>query len=147
MHLIAENSTTCDLNWCDGYGFLLIVMTVVYVSIAIRQVKRHCGEPIDRKFCAPVGTVLVKVFSKRLTKGFVLSIMTVSIGIYLYFETAHDRTRLKAVLGLCVLILLCLITSKHPKRVNWKPVIMGLICQTVLGFATIRWDVGRRIFE
>ncbi|KAF9574290.1 hypothetical protein EC968_007059 [Mortierella alpina] len=55
--------------------------------------------------------------------------------------------RLISCLGLVVLLLLTVATSKNRKAISWKIVWTGIFMQYLLGLLIIRWSVGYDIFQ
>ncbi|KAF9963318.1 hypothetical protein BGZ70_007482 [Mortierella alpina] len=55
--------------------------------------------------------------------------------------------RLISCLGLVVLLLLTIATSKNRKAISWKIVWTGIFMQYLLGLLIIRWTVGYDIFQ
>ncbi|KAF9940123.1 hypothetical protein BGZ75_007380 [Mortierella antarctica] len=55
--------------------------------------------------------------------------------------------RLISCLGLVVLLLLTIATSKNRKAISWKIVWTGIFMQYLLGLLIIRWSVGYDIFQ
>lgn len=74
-------------------------------------------------------------------------VVAAAIAGYLIFETHEDFTRLRSLIGVVSILTILFIISAHRTKVNWRPVICGLITQLLLGLFIIRWDVGRMIFE
>ena len=45
--------------------------------------------------------------------------------------------------GILVIIAMGLLISKHPGRVKWRSVALGICLQLVLGLVMLRWPAGR----
>ncbi|XP_076242003.1 concentrative nucleoside transporter 2 isoform X2 [Calliopsis andreniformis] len=140
----------CD--WCDGYGMLILLFAFGYGGVlyyyAIRRFFRRtlssCIQPLRehiqsfqrrRRSC---GTVL---------KALLYICIFAAIIVFLVFDTASSRERLVSAIGVVVLLGFGWVFSKHPGNVKWRPVLTGLILQFLFGLLTIRWPVGRAIFE
>lgn len=76
-----------------------------------------------------------------------VGVIVAGFAVYLTFETANDRDRLRSLAGIGAIILVGSVFSKYPTKINWRPVILGVVTQILLGLFTIRWAVGRNIFE
>lgn len=46
-----------------------------------------------------------------------------------------------------MILLFGFVFSAHPTEIRARPIVCGLLAQFVLGLVTIRWEVGRQIFE
>ncbi|XP_029680665.1 solute carrier family 28 member 3 isoform X1 [Formica exsecta] len=141
----------CDLEWCDGYGFLLIFVGLIYLGLFyFLIVKRYFGKYFVQCFL-PITNSLERLQSTKYgtcigATIFYLITLTAII-IFLILDTAESRYRLISILGIIVILGLGWLFSKHPKQIKWRPVICGLILQFVLGLITLRWPVGRSIFQ
>lgn len=99
-----------------------------------------------------------------------IGIVLAGLAVYIFFETKDSPERLKPLIGIGSLLSIGFIFSKHPTKVspnefllrkerhyicmikihfqiNWRPVILGLAMQFLLGIFCIRWEVGRDIFS
>ncbi|KAL6438681.1 hypothetical protein ACFW04_004589 [Cataglyphis niger] len=141
----------CDLEWCDGYGFLLILAGLIYLGLFyFLIVKRYFGKYIVQ-CCRPVTNSLERLQSTKYGTcigGTIFYLITLTaIIIFLILDTAESRYRLISILGIIVILGLGWIFSKHPKQIKWRPVICGLILQFLLGLITLRWPIGRSVFQ
>ncbi|XP_014477508.1 PREDICTED: solute carrier family 28 member 3 [Dinoponera quadriceps] len=141
----------CDFGWCGGYGMLLIIAGIVYVGlIYFLIVKRYFGKRIAR-YCRPMTSFWVRLrdtkYGRRLGGTIFCLIVFIAIIIFLVIDTAESRERLISGFGVIVILGLGFVFSKYPRQINWRPVILGLFLQFTLGLITIRWSVGRSIFE
>ncbi|XP_018303103.1 solute carrier family 28 member 3 isoform X2 [Mycetomoellerius zeteki] len=141
----------CDFQWCEGYGLLLILTGLIYLGLFyFLIVKRYFGKYI-LQCCRPVTNSLERLqnikYGTRIRAIIVYLVILVAIITFLIIDTADSRHRLISILGVIVLLGLGWVFSKHPGQVNWKPVIWGLILQFILGLITLRWPVGRSIFQ
>uniref|UniRef100_A0A1B0GGV0 Putative concentrative na+-nucleoside cotransporter cnt1/cnt2 n=1 Tax=Lutzomyia longipalpis TaxID=7200 RepID=A0A1B0GGV0_LUTLO len=136
------------MGWCHGYGFLIILMVLIYVGLIYFQIiKRFWGRQIAKSAIEPFTKFIRKLFSSRFVRVGAVLIVLAAFVVYLVFETTDNRNRLRGLVGIAVILGFGFIFSKHPSYVNWRPVIMGTILQFLLGLFCIRWDVGRSIFD
>ncbi|XP_046673458.1 sodium/nucleoside cotransporter 1-like isoform X2 [Homalodisca vitripennis] len=137
---LKENVNT---DWCHGYGFSfiifgLLVWTVLYYNIFAPFIIPY----FTRTFHC---TTLLKIWRKsRVIAACGVVILLVA---FLIWDTSSNRRRLISVGGLIVFICCGFIFSKHPTRVKWKTVYMGLLIQFIIGLLAIRWKVGRQVFK
>ncbi|XP_018398803.1 PREDICTED: solute carrier family 28 member 3 [Cyphomyrmex costatus] len=141
----------CDFQWCDGYGLLLILTGLIYLGLFyFLIVKRYLSKYI-LQCCRPATNTLERLQNTKYgTRGgriVIYLIILIAIITFLIIDTADSRHRLISILGVVVLLGLGWVFSKHPGQVNWKPVIWGLILQFIFGLITLRWPVGRSIFQ
>ncbi|XP_029168974.1 solute carrier family 28 member 3-like isoform X1 [Nylanderia fulva] len=140
----------CDLQWCDGYGLLLVLTGLIYLGLFyFLIIKRYFGKYIIQ-CCLPVTNSLERLRNTKYGPymgGSFCLIILIAIIIFLILDTTESRYRLISILGIIIILGLGWLFSKHPKQVNWRPVIWGLILQFILGLITIRWPVGRNIFH
>ncbi|XP_048511454.1 sodium/nucleoside cotransporter 2 isoform X2 [Athalia rosae] len=138
-------------QWCNGYGMLVILLAIIYGSLFYYHIaKRFFGKTIAGCF-RPVLKCCKNVNENKYVRRFgsaIFYLIVFAAGIvFLIFDTIDSRDRLISLLGACILIALGWIFSKHPGRVNWTPVLWGLILQFAIGLFTIRWSTGREIFQ
>ncbi|KAJ8686623.1 hypothetical protein QAD02_022417 [Eretmocerus hayati] len=146
-----RHSTDNDFHWCDGYGLLILVTALAYWLILYKKLIKDCFRDVFQ-FC----TIPCIGFSRKLEKKryFCCAIQTIlciallsSFTVFLIVDTLSSRDRLMSLVGVGIIMLFGLIFSKYPTKVNWRPVIWGLILQFAFGLFTIRWSVGRAIFK
>ncbi|XP_015597750.1 solute carrier family 28 member 3 isoform X1 [Cephus cinctus] len=146
-----RNNSDCEFEWCDGYGMLLLLFAFTYFGIFYFCIfKRYVLKYVKRTL-RPFGRSLKRLRARKRTyfllrTAFYISVLAAAI-VFLILDTINDRDRLISCLGVIVLIGLGWIFSKHPTQINWQPVLWGLILQFSFGLLTIRWTVGRIIFQ
>lgn len=134
-------------NWCDGYGMLLLLLGFTYAGIIYYcVVKRYFGKCIGRS-CRPFANCTRSLQGTRCGAAVVYSLIFLAIIVFLIFDTIDSPERLKSGVGVVILLALGWLFSKYPASINWRPVLCGLILQFVFGLITIRWAVGRAIFQ
>lgn len=74
-------------------------------------------------------------------------IIFIALGVFLYFETSEDPSRLSSLTGPLAFVLIGYAVSTDRKSIKWRPIITGIVAQFLLGVICIRWDVGRSIFQ
>ncbi|XP_044004713.1 solute carrier family 28 member 3 isoform X1 [Aphidius gifuensis] len=146
-----NNNNNGNLDWCDGYGMLVVLVAIVYIGIVYYKIfKKYFASIIIRIF-EPLLNSIESLQQKRYISVVVKTVFYVSLltglVVYLYYDTIGSRERLRSGLGFLSILIFGFVFSKHPTKVNWRPVIWGLILQIGFGLLTIRWTVGRSIFE
>ncbi|XP_050072867.1 solute carrier family 28 member 3-like [Anopheles maculipalpis] len=138
--------SNCGMQWCDGYGMLVLLLGFVYAGLLyFLFLKPRLEGSLYRKL-RPVGSHFQRMFQTRTSKLSLGAVIVLGFAVFLYFDTRSDASRLMPLTGMIVLLALSVLASKHPKKINYRPVCMGLLLQAILGLVCIRWDVGRSIF-
>lgn len=137
----------CEFGWCNGYGLLVLLMFFMYVGMLISKVAHYFGPQIRKGCLNPFQAATGRFLNKRGAKPLIAGLVAAGFAVFLFFETAEERDRLRSLLGIVAVLGIAFVISKHPKKVNWRPVILGVTCQILLGLFTIRWEVGRAIFD
>lgn len=117
------------------------------MGMVLSLISTHFGPQISKGVISPLKTVTKRLLKKRGAKLIVALVVLAAFGVFLYFETTEERDRLRSLLGIVSVLTIGFLISKSPGRVNWRPVFLGVTCQILLGLFTIRWDVGRSIFD
>lgn len=73
--------------------------------------------------------------------------MFIGLGYFAYYEIKGSEERLLSLIAPLIFIILGYIFSRSRKNINWKAVIVGILCQFLLGLFCIRWIIGRKIFQ
>ncbi|XP_032670572.1 solute carrier family 28 member 3-like [Odontomachus brunneus] len=141
----------CEFGWCGGYGMLLIIVAIVCIGLFYYLiVKPYFGKSIVQ-CCRPIKSPLIRLrdtkYGSRFGGPIFCLIVFIAIVIFLIIDTADSRERLISGLGVIVILGLGWIFSKYPGQINWRPIIFGLFLQFAFGLITIRWPVGRSIFQ
>lgn len=55
----------CGIQWCDGYGMLLLLLAFVYIGLFYYLVKRLWGKKIWNTFLGPLQKLISRIFKFR----------------------------------------------------------------------------------
>lgn len=71
------------------------------------------------------------------------------LGVFIPGETPYNKRsdRAVSVFGYLVFLAGLYITSRHRKHINWKPIIVGILVQFIMGFFVLRTTLGKTIFK
>ena len=71
------------------------------------------------------------------------------LGVFIPGETLYNKRsdRAVSIFGYLVFLAGLYITSRHRKNINWKPVIVGILVQFIMGFFVLRTTLGKTIFK
>ncbi|XP_020284175.1 solute carrier family 28 member 3-like [Pseudomyrmex gracilis] len=146
-----NNNNDYNLQWCDGYGLLLLLVGIIHISLFyFLIIKRYLSKYIAQ-CCWPVTNFLMRFrsikYGTRIGAIIFYLLVLLAVIIFLIIDTAEHRYRLISILGVIVLLGVGWIFSKHPEQIKWRTVFWGLILQFLLGLIMLRWPVGRSIFE
>lgn len=141
------NNNYDNIDWCNGYGLLILLLTIVYGGIFYH----YCGKKF-LEYCSRPCFNFIRNFRKTKRSCFIAQTVVyvsifVAIIIFLIIDTIDSRERLKSAIGVVTLLSFGWIFSKHPGHIKWRPVLCGLILQFLFGLISIRWPVGRAIFQ
>ncbi|XP_053598836.1 solute carrier family 28 member 3 [Microplitis demolitor] len=147
----SRNNNNCVFEWCDGYGMFLLLVSFTYFSLCyyfiIKKYFSNSIKYIFRPFCNCLESINQKRYASCSIKVIFYLIVLASVIVFLINDTIGSRDRLISCVGLLVMLSFGLLISKHPRKINWRPVIWGLILQFGFGLLTIRWSVGRLMFQ
>ncbi|XP_054266811.1 sodium/nucleoside cotransporter 2-like [Macrosteles quadrilineatus] len=131
------------IEWCQGYGLAFIVLFIFVYGFSYYLVIQPYILP---SFSGVFHSKPVVVTWRKIRP--VLAVVLIAVfGAFLIWDTSGERRRLVSIAGLIMFILLGFIFSKHPTRVKWRTVFMGILIQFLVGLFAIRWSVGRQIFR
>ncbi|KAK5638673.1 hypothetical protein RI129_012968 [Pyrocoelia pectoralis] len=138
------SSDSLSSTTCTGYGLLMILFILIYFGVAYYLIIKPYIIPL---LSSRVSERHSKFFSNRIVTITFYVVIFGAFAIYLAFDTSDNRQRLVPLLGLFIFMVFGFLLCKHPGHIKWRPVLWGLILQFGFGLLTIRWDVGRQIFD
>ncbi|XP_052073348.1 solute carrier family 28 member 3-like isoform X2 [Mytilus californianus] len=120
-----------------------IFLLIVWIFIFTKRPKRLV---IQGK------TALIIKIRLLISKGtYVRAIITIVTLLvifgFLCYDWYQDKRKLVPFGGLLFFILIVFITSRSPSKVQWTPVIWGIILQFVLGMIILRWPTGYAVCQ
>ena len=85
----------------------------------------------------------------RTLTGAAVVIVALILGVFVPGETTYNKRsdRAVSVFGYLVFLSGLYLTSRHRKHINWKPVIIGILVQFIMGFFVLRTGLGKTIFK
>lgn len=137
-----------NIDFCNGVGFLLIVLVFVYLVVFYYRVILPC---CSRSNCASSNNSMIgrtfALLRKTVVKSALIVIALIGLITYIVLDSVEERSRLISLAGIPVIVVCCWFFSKHPDRVVWQHVVWGLGLQMLFGFVILRWPVGRGVFR
>ncbi|XP_058797297.1 solute carrier family 28 member 3-like [Phymastichus coffea] len=133
-----------EIEWCNGYGILVLIYFFTYGSILYRSVLKSL-------FLKPLYRLLHchRSWRKYSFTGEIAlcSAIVFAIVIFLIIDTSDSRSRLVGCCGVFLMLAIGCIFSNHPTEINWRTITWGLIIQFIFGLLSIRWPFGRSVFQ
>ncbi|KAJ6639062.1 Solute carrier family 28 member 3 [Pseudolycoriella hygida] len=142
-------SNGCDvefggMQWCDGYGMLILLLAIIYLSYLYYVLKRFYGKYINETYLQPLKA---KIFARKITRIVFGVVLLVAVVTFIVLDTSDARNRLQSLSGIVTFLIIGYVFSKSPTKVKLRPVALGFTFQFVLGLFCLRWSVGRSIFK
>ncbi|KAI8181578.1 Solute carrier family 28 member 3 [Colletotrichum sp. SAR 10_75] len=136
-----------DKNW--------VVPFLVWLGIMLRLVffyvpSSYVSRPIKFVWQHSAGLVHSVIPEKfRTLAGAATTIAVILVGSFVSEESADNtrENRAVSIFGLIVILFCFWATSANRKRVNWRPVIGGMLSQYIIALFVLRTGVGYDIFK
>ncbi|XP_076094815.1 solute carrier family 28 member 3-like [Mytilus galloprovincialis] len=127
---------------------LLVLTIVVLAFFVIWFIRKRFEDDLYKAFVQPVIDCFT---SKQKLQTFVkiLFMIAVIVGMITLIVTSvwNRPQNLISLAGMAVFLIILLICSAHPTKVNWRPVIGGFTLQFFFAAIILKWSVGFQIFE
>lgn len=116
-----------NIEWCDGFGFLLILtvfvdFTIVYFYLlkptVMKMLESQRGQTLQQAFWNPLQQMYNQLMSKWWSSLVINICVFLTVLIFLLIDTIDDRRRLVSFFGLCILICLAVLGSNNPSRIK-----------------------------
>ncbi|XP_022221556.2 LOW QUALITY PROTEIN: solute carrier family 28 member 3 [Drosophila obscura] len=144
----SSGNPLCGINWCSGYGMLLLVLGFIYIGMFYYYIfKPRVGLWLHREYLKPAARKWHNFSRTRAVSLACIALLLVFLAIFLYFETKDEPQKLVSLVAPCFFILCGYCFSTKRSAIKWRIVITGITCQFLLGIFCIRWEVGRNIFD
>ncbi|ELU12189.1 hypothetical protein CAPTEDRAFT_123339 [Capitella teleta] len=119
----------------------LIVLTALFVFCVVYCfIRDHFGNTIYKYCIGPVERALRKNWS--WLRWFVLPGILIAFIVYMSLSVIKEARQLQSLSGIVFFFFLEHITSKHPDKVRWRPVVWGFAMQFVMAIIVLRWKPG-----
>jgi len=150
----SDDTDITTWEWCDGIGFLIIITGIVYVNLFYFNVVKPVLAPrFDKAFSGKISQM--NEFKK--SHSMVNDLINVAIGLailagvltFLVWDalSKDEPERLVSIAGVVGILFLGFLGSAHPAHIRWRHVFWGIGIQFTLGLITLRWDLGRQVFD
>ena len=109
-----------EFQWCDGLGLVIICTGLGYLGIGYSYFVRNTLR--NSKAFLLLVSKLASCVQNKAVQILIYIMVILSVVIFLVLDTYNDRRRLISASGVIVLVLICTVASKHPKKINWRQV-------------------------
>ncbi len=77
------------------------------------------------------------------------AVLLVIAGIitFIVIDAWEEKNRMISAAGVVVMVLIGLIFSQNPGRVQWRQVLGGMAVQFLLGLLVLRWEGGKNFLN
>ncbi|XP_068127522.1 solute carrier family 28 member 3 [Hyperolius riggenbachi] len=134
----------CVLNFRRALALFVLTILVIFFVCWDLFIDRYEGKIV--KFFSPLGAFFKKHWFWM--KWVIWIGLLAGIILWLIFDTAKmGMNQLISFGGLVMYVLLMLIFSKHPTKVNWRQVFWGIGLQFLLGLLILRTKPGFDAFD
>ena len=113
-----------EFQWCDGLGLVIICTGLGYLGIGYSYFVRNTLR--NSKTFLLLVSKLASCVQNKAVQILIYIMVILSVVIFLVLDTYNDRRRLISASGVIVLVLICTVASKHPKKINWRQVCFFL---------------------
>ena len=113
-----------EFQWCDGLGLVIICTGLGYLGIGYSYFVRNTLR--NSKAFLLLVSKLASCVQNKAVQILIYIMVILSVVIFLVLDTYNDRRRLISASGVIVLVLICTVASKHPKKINWRQVYFFL---------------------
>ncbi|XP_050358847.1 solute carrier family 28 member 3-like isoform X2 [Nymphalis io] len=138
------NYSADPLELCYGFGSLIAFLSIIYFFIIyFLVVKKFFGQWFERTVWTKVDRISSHLWKIIIFRWVFCIAILAAIAFFLYWDTKDAPERLISLIGLCLLLIMGFVFSKHPGRINWRSVSIGLLIQFLFGVIFIRWNTGR----
>ena len=110
-----------EFQWCDGLGLVIICTGLGYLGIGYTYFVRNTLR--NSKAFVLLVNKLASCFQNKAVQILIYIMVILSVGIFLVLDTYNDRRRLISASGVIILVLICTLASKHPRKINWRQVL------------------------
>lgn len=77
----------------------------------------------------------------------VVLLVIAAIIAFIVIDAWDSPNRMISAAGVVVMVLIGLLFSQHPGRVQWRQVLGGMAVQFSLGLLVLRWEGGRNFLD
>jgi len=126
-----------NVEWAAA---LIVFTALAVVGLLYVFIRDHFGDEINRVLLDPLSKLIDKIWP--ILKWFFYPAVIIGMVVYLALDVIQEVKQLQSLIGFVTFVILMYVTSKHPDKVIWRPVLWGFILQFVLAIFVLRWKYG-----
>jgi len=119
---------------------LIVITGITVFLVAYVWVRDHWGAIIYRKCMHPVDVVLSNNW--YWIKWILYPAILIVVICYMALDVVAEMRQLQSLSGMVLFMIILYLFSKHPTRIQWRPVIVGFALQFFLAILVLRWKNG-----
>lgn len=127
----------------NGKGHLIFVLVII-AALAVPAIASKCGTDVST-LCSNFSS-FVSRYPRTLRTVQVSVLIAISVS-WLATSAWHEPSRLRPVGGQFILLFITWATSYHRDKIQWYPVISGVVGQLLLGAFVLRTKPGFALFH
>ena len=89
----------------------------------------------------------VTILQNNFVKRWLLKLVLVALCLIYIFYNMESVYNLISLCGFAVFILVCVLISKHPSRINWHLTLTGVLIQFIVAVLILRVEFGFKLFK
>uniref|UniRef100_A0A5S6Q4F7 Sodium/nucleoside cotransporter n=1 Tax=Trichuris muris TaxID=70415 RepID=A0A5S6Q4F7_TRIMR len=155
---IVPKAATPERQLCLKWS-LWILIAIAYHAYFVAAVVKDYKRALALIVLTAIGWYLFLYY--RLCKVYCTPKISATLGKSLCFSASEALARkngqmdsmlflgrpIHSYSGIVAIVLLLLMVSESPRKVNWRPVLTGLGLQFLIGFIVMRWPSGALAFQ
>eukprot|EP00095_Tigriopus_kingsejongensis_P009513 snap_masked-scaffold624_size122968-processed-gene-0.7 protein:Tk09513 transcript:snap_masked-scaffold624_size122968-processed-gene-0.7-mRNA-1 annotation:"hypothetical protein DAPPUDRAFT_306527" len=112
-----------EWEWCDKFGFLIILTAITYAGLIYYHIiKRFFGPFLERCLVNPFSRLVEYLFSNDWICGLGYLVVVLAVAIFLVIDAWEEPERLISAGGIVIIVLFGFLCSAHPGHVRWRHV-------------------------
>jgi pyrimidine nucleoside transport protein len=123
----------------NNKGLGLLALTVLVVTLRSWDLffYKHASAKFNQ-----IRSKLPEATTNNFVKTWLLKLILATMCLIYILFNMQSGQNLISLVGLFTLILLCVLMSKHPTRINWQIVTSGVLLQFIIGAVVLRVELG-----
>lgn len=109
----------CGMEWCTGYGMLVLLFSFIYFCLFYYKVlKKYFGKAIARTVITPIENGVAALMSKLYMRVIAVLLVLAAFLGYVVFDTGDSRYRMRSLIAIMILFGIGYVFSKSRSHVN-----------------------------
>ncbi len=111
------------VGWCHGLGFVCIWTIITYVYLAgwvlWKKILKEEHRDGFRQMCNKIS---IEYLSRKYVQLAIYAAFVLAVLIFLLVDCWNEKERLVSIVGIIFLLMVGIVFSKFPKKINWRQV-------------------------